>query len=274
MTSASVDIPSRIEVRDFIVAHFNNEEMTLLCADHFGDVYSNYAGTNITLQKWGLELIEYCERNGIVENLHSALRAKRPAPWADKFGLPTRSVVNGPVRNPQQVFISHAKEDAELAQRLAADLRKWDVPVWIAPNSIKAGEQWVDALGNGLLESGVFLLLMTPYAVASKWVQKETRTAIQYEHRDVMRLFPLDVKECEWDQLSPLLSGFQAINFRGNYDNGLRELGKAIGVRRLILEAELAEARQQIAQLQTELKTARKQQKASANADAEGRCAG
>jgi hypothetical protein len=40
----------------------------------------------------------------------------------------------------KQVFISHAEEDAGFAHRLADDLRRLGVEVWIAPESILPGE--------------------------------------------------------------------------------------------------------------------------------------
>ena len=37
------------------------------------------------------------------------------------------------------VFISHANQDAQFAHRLAADLQRLGVQVWIAPESIRPG---------------------------------------------------------------------------------------------------------------------------------------
>ncbi len=62
---------------------------------------------------------------------------------------------NTPIK---QVFISHATQDAELAHRLADDLRRLGVPFWIAPESIRPGESWVDAIERGLGESSHMLV--------------------------------------------------------------------------------------------------------------------
>jgi hypothetical protein len=54
----------------------------------------------------------------------------------------------------KQVFISHATAaDGEFAGRLAGDLRRLGVQVWIAPDSIRTGESWVKAIERGLRES-------------------------------------------------------------------------------------------------------------------------
>ena len=49
----------------------------------------------------------------------------------------------------RQVFIIHEYDDAPFAHRLAADLQRLGVPVWIAPESIVPGESWVDAIERG-----------------------------------------------------------------------------------------------------------------------------
>ncbi len=133
----------------------------------------------------------------------SRLRPPTPAP-APTIAKPAR-------RNPRQIFLSHATADAEFAQQLAADLREEGWAVWIAPDSIQPGEKWVEAINRGLEESGVFVVVLTPDAVASRWVQTETNAAIGLEHRDLMRFIPLDHKACD---LPLLWGGYQYIPFR------------------------------------------------------------
>ena len=53
----------------------------------------------------------------------------------------------------RQVFISHTVKDADFAQRLAGDLKQLGLRVWIAPESIRPGKEWVDAIQRGLESS-------------------------------------------------------------------------------------------------------------------------
>jgi hypothetical protein len=53
----------------------------------------------------------------------------------------------------KQVFISHATEDEQFAHRLADDLQRLGLRIWIAPESIRPGEGWVRAIERGLAES-------------------------------------------------------------------------------------------------------------------------
>jgi formylglycine-generating enzyme required for sulfatase activity len=128
-------------------------------------------------------------------------------------------------RNPRQIFISHATPDAEIAHRLAADLRADGWNIWIAPDSILPGEKWVEAINRGLEESAIFVLLMTPEAVQSRWVTSETNVAIEMEHEGLLRFIPLQIKPC---YLPALWRAYQRVSFRGGY-----ELGKRILLTRL-----------------------------------------
>jgi formylglycine-generating enzyme required for sulfatase activity len=127
------------------------------------------------------------------------------------------------------VFISHAtKEDGQFAHRLAADLRRLGVSVWIAPESIRPGEGWVDAIERGLEESSHVVVVLTPAALQSRWVKKETNVAIALERKERIEVIPLDVEECE---VPPLLGSYHMVYFRRDYDAGLRKLAERLGVR-------------------------------------------
>jgi formylglycine-generating enzyme required for sulfatase activity len=128
----------------------------------------------------------------------------------------------------KQVFISHATEaDGEFAGRLAGDLRRLGIAVWIAPDSIQPGEAWVDAIERGLGESSHLVVVLTPAALESEWVEMETDTAIALERNGRIKVIPLDVKAC---QAPLLLSNYQMVGFRGGYDGGLSQLVRVLGV--------------------------------------------
>ncbi len=67
----------------------------------------------------------------------------------------------------------------------------------------------------------MFVVVLTPDAVTSRWVRTETNAAVTLEHQDRLRFLPLDVAPCE----PPLLwSGYQYVPFRGSYEVGLDAL--------------------------------------------------
>jgi hypothetical protein len=125
------------------------------------------------------------------------------------------------------VFISHATQDTQFAHHLADDLRRLGVRVWIAPESIRPGEGWVSAIERGLEESSHMVVVLTPAALKSKWVKKETEVAIARERKGLIQVIPLDVEPCK---VPPLLSSYQMVSFRRDYDAGLRRLADILGV--------------------------------------------
>jgi len=132
------------------------------------------------------------------------------------------------VIKPKQVFISHATKDAQFAHRLADDLQRLGVRVWIAPESIRPGESWVSAIERGLNESSHVVVVLTPAALESEWVKKETDVAIAQERRGRIQVIPLDVEPCE---VPLLLSSYQMVSFRRDYDAGLSQLVNILGLR-------------------------------------------
>jgi hypothetical protein len=133
----------------------------------------------------------------------------------------------------KQVFISHAVSDANFAHRLADDLKWLGARVWIAPESIRPGEEWVDAIERGLGESSHMVIVLTPAALQSRWVRKETNVAIALERQEGIHVIPLDVEECK---VPLLLSSYQMISFRWGYDAGLKQLASILDLRVMATE--------------------------------------
>lgn len=202
------------ELFDFLVSRYTLDELKTLCLN-LGVAYDRLEGT--TRDSLARELILYLERNNRLEELQR-LKRNQGKPKYPKYKARRHSNRN---HNPNQVFISYAQRNAKWANKLANDLRSKGYKVWIAPQSISPGEDWEDAIENGLLESGVFLLVMTASAAESYWVQEETKVAFRLEKTGSMRVIPLDVSEAP--SLPVWWTNRQHISFR-NYSRGLAKL--------------------------------------------------
>jgi len=176
-----------------------------------------------------MDLITYCRNRQLMTNLLTNLWQERQTVYEDAFN-PQESFfappTNAKPRDPKQIFISYSTKDAStLASRLAKDLRDSGHPVWIAPESIMPGEKWGKAIERGLQESGIFILLLTPEAVDSFWVNKEMDAAIRLHGRDQMRVLPLDVQACT----PPLFwEDYQFVSFHDGYLKGWAQLWQAL----------------------------------------------
>ena len=227
--------PTTADIRRFLVDTFSDEDLKTLCFDYFRDVYDDFT-TGMTKGQMIQLLIERCVRRDALANLEAALRAERPDQYVKQFGAPTPPPVSSFIpaeiapagRDPRQVFISHAHQDADFAHRLAADLVSAGWRAWIAPESIQPGEKWVEAIGRGLDGSGVFVVALTPAAVASNWVRNETNAAIELDNRGEVQFIPLDLAACS---VPTLWNVYQRVPFRGRYEDGLAALLRRLGMR-------------------------------------------
>jgi hypothetical protein len=119
-----------------------------------------------------------------------------------------------PANSRATVFISHNFDtEHALALRLADDLRA-DSDVWLAPESIGPGESWLTSVERGLVDSQVFLALLSEAALASPWVLKEIQAAMELEVQRNLRLVPIQVEDCE---IPILLRTYQILRLAAGY---------------------------------------------------------
>jgi hypothetical protein len=119
-----------------------------------------------------------------------------------------------------KVFISYSRKDSSFAQGLASDLESLGAQVWIDVDDIPVGTRWSKAVQNGLDESEVLLLVISPDAMVSPNVEDEW----QYFHEKRKRIIPLLWREAE---LHFQLVRLQRVDFRkgiASYRQALREL--------------------------------------------------
>ena len=84
------------------------------------------------------------------------------------------------------VFISYAREDQAYARELAADLRTHGLGVWM-DDRIDFGDRWWQTIVQAVRASAAVIVVMTPVAEQSEWVEKEILLA----QREGKPIFPL-----------------------------------------------------------------------------------
>lgn len=219
-----------VRARKFLHEFFSDEELTNFCFDYFPLVYNDFTVGMPKSQKVRM-LVENSQRRGRFDELLAALERERPKSYSEHFAEQPQQIDPKPKpvkiieRNPRQVFISHSSQDADVAQKLSADLRAQGWQTWIAPDSIRPGEKWVEAINRGLAESGVLVLLLTKEAAASTYVRDETNHAIELmRHGDTVRVIPVEIEPVSPGDIPFTWSSLQRISFRENYEGGLRTL--------------------------------------------------
>ena len=220
--------PDATQLHQFLVAHFSLDEVKTLCLN-LKVRYDDLGGEGLTGK--ARELVLYMERHSRIVDLRAVLAQLRSDSYHSAFGAtaaeqtvtatPPRRGRRYADRNPRQIFVSHSVDDgASFAHRLADDLRRRGYTIWIAPESIPDG-QWVSAINRGLAESGVMLLVLTPGALESPWVEMETNVAIELERAGEMRFIPVCLQRQRYD---PMWHAYQWVMFEREYAAGLNEL--------------------------------------------------
>jgi uncharacterized protein YjbI with pentapeptide repeats len=101
------------------------------------------------------------------------------------------SLLTGPLES-HSLFISYAYQDESVAKRLYTDLRKKDVPCWLAPHDLRPRAPILRGLEVAVHRQKKCLLLLSEQAVKSAWIEREVDAALHLEMKrkqDV--LFPI-----------------------------------------------------------------------------------
>jgi WD40 repeat protein len=120
------------------------------------------------------------------------------------------------------VFLSHNANDKPRVRRLAMRLRDAGLRVWFDEWSIAAGEIIALKVDEGLEQSRVLLLCLSPNALASNWVALERSTAIHRDPSNLGRRFiPLLLADCD---LPDTLRRYKYLDYREESDAAFEEL--------------------------------------------------
>ncbi|MBN3940053.1 MAG: toll/interleukin-1 receptor domain-containing protein [Nostoc sp.] len=130
---------------------------------------------------------------------------------------------------PSEAFLSHSSQDQEFVSKLAEVLRHHGIPVWYSKTNILGAQQWHDEIGNALKRCDWFLVVLSPNSVDSMWVKRELIFALQ-QNRFENKIIPIVYQDCDYEQLSWVLSSFQMINFQEAFEDGCRDILRIWGV--------------------------------------------
>lgn len=233
------------QLQDLIHAHFSLSDLQDLCL-RLGVDYEDLPPDKGKGDKIRALVLRMQRDKRLDDLLAFCTRMKPQVEWPDIAAPVSLDAAPAspttPNRKLNQIFLSHAHQDSDFAHRLAADLRQHGYDIWIAPDSIRPGEQWVTAINRGLAESGIFLLALTPDAARSRWVSGETDAAIYLERLGSIQFFPLDLKPTP---APPLLATYHWVSFRDDYKTGLEMLLQALQPQKVAQLAQLYQLLQQ-----------------------------
>src|SRR5438105_11236512 len=110
------------------------------------------------------------------------------------------------------VFLSHNAKDKPRVRRLAERLQQAGLRVWFDEWNVRSGDIISLKVDEGLEQSRVLLLCISPAALASGWVALERSTAVHRDPANAGRRFiPLLLGDCA---LPDTLRRYKVVDFR------------------------------------------------------------
>ena len=118
------------------------------------------------------------------------------------------------------VFISYSREDRAFVERLAKVLHSAGVKTWIDTQNISAGGNWQQEIEKGLLNADVLLYVASSKANASAWTDFELQAYL----KGPGRIIPIIIDEAGPNRLPDFLQTIQWVDFRNDFEVGIRSL--------------------------------------------------
>jgi tetratricopeptide (TPR) repeat protein len=128
------------------------------------------------------------------------------------------------------VFLSHSHFDRHFVKRLAGDLRRYGVNVWVDEAEMLVGDSLIEKIRDGIDSMDYVLVVISRHSVKSAWVRREIDVAMtqEIEGRRV-KVLPILLDDCD---LPGFLMGKLYADFRKpvKYNDGLEAVLKRLGI--------------------------------------------
>ncbi len=103
------------------------------------------------------------------------------------------AATNGEVPATANVFISYAREDGQFVGHLCGALREAGYTPWLDRESIPGSSEWLVEINKGIDNAGAVIVVLSPAACASKFVEEE----LQYAQKSNRPVVPLQFRQCQ-----------------------------------------------------------------------------
>ena len=143
--------------------------------------------------------------------------------------------MNGDSKFQYDVFLSHNAKDKPRLRRLAERLKQAGLRVWFDEWNVGPGDIIALMVDEGLEQSRVLLLCISPNALASGWVALERSTAIHRNPANEGRRFiPLLLADRELPDTLPDMLKLPPISHHSNVNELISKFGGADQLRNAV----------------------------------------
>ncbi len=127
-------------------------------------------------------------------------------------------------RDKAGVFVSYAREDEAIVERLATALRANGRDVWLDTDDIRGSEEWERAVDAGIDSSDAVAFVLSPAFVGSQQCRRE----LEYAVHNGKRLVPLLAREVDSADVAPELARLNWITIGDSDPAGAAALEEAL----------------------------------------------
>ncbi|GIL14283.1 MAG: hypothetical protein BroJett038_30030 [Chloroflexota bacterium] len=99
-----------------------------------------------------------------------------------------------------RVFISYSRKDIDFARHLRHLLQDQGFAVWMDETGLGASERWWPTIEKNIIGCGAFIVIMSPDAQSSDWVEREILVAENPDHKKP--IFPVLLRGKVWSRLA------------------------------------------------------------------------
>ena len=129
-----------------------------------------------------------------------------------------------------QVFIAHAREDADEAERLAQSLEAFGFHPWTDVRRLVPGQNWPRAIENAIEDSDFFLACFSSNSVNKRGgFQAEIRYALDCARRtplDAIFIIPVRLDECRVPR--SIQRELQYVDLFPDWERGIRRMAATL----------------------------------------------
>jgi pSer/pThr/pTyr-binding forkhead associated (FHA) protein len=131
---------------------------------------------------------------------------------------------------PVLVFVSYASKDRPFAERLVTDLQAAGAEVWWDVGGVSEGD-FIKRINEALQKCQWFVLVLTPNAIASWWVEAEVNAAINLRKHNYMRgVLPVLAAPVQPGTIPPVWDNLHRYDAVSNYSGEINRLISTLGL--------------------------------------------
>jgi hypothetical protein len=126
------------------------------------------------------------------------------------------------------VFISYSHEDKDVVDALTDRFAMDQINYWLDEKDLFVGDELDKAISKGIQESLLFIIVLTPTSISSKWVDRELDEAAHEETEGRKIILPIIAKDLAPNQIPARLRRKLYVDISRSFDDGYAKLTRSI----------------------------------------------